>query len=467
MNKVIVYTILISVFTIYTSTLKAQQKNETGSDKSMSLQETVDFALKNNADIKNAQIDILIAKKKIWETTAIGLPQIAGKISYQNIFNVPEISFGKYLDPTALPMGNGAPPFPYITALDVINAYKDAPPMKLGVAENFTFDLTLSQILFSGEYLVGIQASKTFKLISEQGVKKAENDVRELVSNTYQMVLMLEKNKNILDTTLINVTKVVNELTEVKKAGFVEESDVDQLRLTESNMKSAISTLVRQIEVVKNLLKMQIGLPSEQQIILTDKLDELLLKADMTMQVEFNASNNIGYLMLETQEKLVKLNLKRYQAQCLPTVFAFFRHQEMDKEPAFNFNPKNVLGVAVDIPIFASGMRHAKQQQVKLELEKIKNSKENVSKALSLEYTQALAAYNNAKEKYVNEKQNVDLAKRIASNTLKKYRNGIATSLDLAQTQTQALQVQISLTQAAYELLSAKNKIDKILSGTK
>jgi outer membrane protein TolC len=280
------------------------------------------------------------------------------------------------------------------------------------------------------------------------------------------MVLMLEKNKNILDTTLLNVTKVVKELTEVKKAGFVEDSDVDQLRLTESNMKSAISTIVRQIEVVNNLLKMQIGIPVEQQIILTDKLDELLLKADITGQssAEFNAKNNIGYQMLETQEKLVKLNLKRYQAQCLPTVVAFFRHQEMDKEPAFNFNPKNVLGISMDIPIFASGMRHAKQQQVKLELEKITNSKENVSKALTVEYTQALAAYNNAKDKYSNEKQNVDLAKRIATNTLKKYRNGIATSLDLATTQTQSLQVQITLTQAVFELLSAKNKLEKVLS---
>lgn len=468
MNKIVIYIILISILAIHTNLLKAQQKQETGGDKSLSLQEAVDFALKNSTDVKNAQIDIQIAKKKIWETTSIGLPQVTGKISYQNIFNVPEISFGKYLDPGSLP-GIGNPSGQFLIANDIAGAYKDAPSMKLGIAESFTFDLTLSQILFSGEYLVGVQAAKTFKLISEQGVKKAENDVRELVSNTYQMVLMLGKNKNILDTTLLNVTKVVKELTEVKKAGFVEDSDVDQLRLTESNMKSAISTIVRQIEIVKNLLKMQIGLPVEQQIILTDNFDELLLKLDLTGQLlnEFNSSNNINYQMLETQEKLVNLNLKRYKAQCLPTVVAFFRHQEMDKEPAFNFNPKNILGISVDIPIFASGMRHARQQQVKLELEKIKNNKENVSIALTVEYTQALAAYNNAKEKYLNEKQNVDLARRIASNTLKKYRNGIATSLELAQTQTQSLQIQITLTQAIYELLSSKNKLNKVLSGTK
>lgn len=280
---------------------------------------------------------------------------------------------------------------------------------------------------------------------------------------------MLDKNKKTLDTTLLNVSKVVKELVEVNKAGFMEESDVDQIRLTESNMKSAIGTIERQIEVAKNLLKMQIGLPTEQQIVLTDKLDELLLNSEATNAStdQFNASNNISFQMLETQEKLTQLNLRRYQAQCLPTIVAFYRHEELDKTPTFNFAPKDVLGISVDIPIFASGQRHVKQQQVKLELEKIKNTKENVTKALTIEYAQALAALNNAKEKYTNEKQNVELAKRIATNTLKKYRNGTSTSMELAQTQTQSLQTQISLSQAMYEVLIAKNKLEKVLSANK
>ncbi len=455
--------IIITVF-FFTLQLNAQQKQEVSGDKSLSLQEAVDFALKNSADIKNAQIDIEIAKKKIWETTSIGLPQLSGKISYQNIFNVPALSFGK-----ALYLPENIPDATPIDMALMRKLYVDVPPMALGVKENTTFDLTLSQILFSGEYLVGIQASKTYKMISEQGVKKVENDIRENVSNSYQLILMLDKNKKTLDTTLLNVSKVVKELVEVNKAGFMEESDVDQIRLTESNMKSAIGTIERQIEVAKNLLKMQIGLPTEQQIVLTDKLNELLLNSEATNAStdQFNASNNISFQMLETQEKLTQLNLRRYQAQCLPTIVAFYRHEELDKTPTFNFAPKDVLGISVDIPIFASGQRHVKQQQVKLELEKIKNTKENVTKALTIEYAQALAALNNAKEKYTNEKQNVELAKRIATNTLKKYRNGTSTSMELAQTQTQSLQTQISLSQAMYEVLIAKNKLEKVLSANK
>lgn len=465
--QIIISVVLITVF----FPLNAQQKQETGGEKQLSLQEAVDLALKNNADVKNALIDIDIAKKKIWETTSIGLPQVSGKIAYQNIFKVPEISFGKYLDPGSLPFIYPENPSEkrYLTAQDIVNAYKDAPPMALGVKENTTFDLTVSQILFSGEYFVGIQASRTFKLISEQGVKKAENDIREIVSNSYQLVLMLEKNKKILDTTLISVSKVVREVTEVKKAGFMEESDVDQLKLTEANMKSGISTINRQAEVAKNLLKMQIGLAAGQQIILTDKLDELMLKTETDSPVtdSYNASGNIGFQMLETQEKLLKLNLRRYQAQCLPTVVAFYRHQEMNKEPTFNFNPKDILGISVDIPIFSSGQRLVKQQQVKLELEKITNNKENITRALDLEYTQAMATYNSAKEKYADEKQNVGLAKRIAANTLKKYRNGVSTSLELAQTQTQSLQAQITLSQAMYDVLVAKNKLEKLFASGK
>jgi outer membrane protein TolC len=448
--------------------LNAQQKQEAGGDKTLSLQEAVDFAVKNCTDVKNAQIDIEIAKKKIWETTSIGLPQVAGKISYQNIFNVPEISFGKYLDPTSLP-GFGNPAGQFLTANNIAMAYKDAPAMKLGVAENFTFDLTVSQILFSGEYLVGVQASKTFKMLSEQGVKKAENDIKEVVANTYQIVLITQQSKTILDSSLINVTKIIEEMTQMNKSGFIEETDVDQLRLTETNLKNSISTLDRQIEVAKNLLKFQMGMGMEQKITLTDKLDEMMLKLDPASFAtqQFNPSNNIGFQMLETQEKLTMLNLKRYKAQCLPTIVAFYRHQEMDKNPSFNFNPKDVLGISMDIPIFASGQRHVKQQQVKLELQKIANSKENVTKGLTVEYTQSLATFNSAFEKYNREKESVKLAKKIYDKSLIKYKKGVSSSLELTQAQNQYLQSQSTCSQAIFELLNAKNKMEKVLSSSK
>src|SRR3989339_1271868 len=83
--------VIFSILFFFNSVI-AQDKKQAGGDMLLTLQEAVDFALKNSADIKNAQIDIEIAKKKIWETTAIGLPQVSAKFAYQNIFKVPEMT---------------------------------------------------------------------------------------------------------------------------------------------------------------------------------------------------------------------------------------------------------------------------------------------------------------------------------------------------------------------------------------
>ena len=436
---------------------KAQEKKQVGGDMQLSLQEAVDYALKNSADIKNAQIDIEIAKKKIWETTAIGLPQVSAKFAYQNIFKVPEMT-----------MYGASPVFPipgdYFTHTHKLDTMK----LSLGVKENTTLDITVSQIIFSGEYLVGVQASRTFKLLSEQGVSKAENEIRETVSGTYQLVLITEESKAILDSSLANILKIIDEMDKMYKAGFIEDTDVDQLQLTALNLKNTIASLERQIDVAKNLLKMQMGLTADQNIILKDKLADMLLTVnpDGFSSQSFDAASNINLKLLDTQEKLTKLNLRRYQAQCLPSVVAFYRHQEQGKEPEFNFNPKNILGISIEIPIFASGMRHAKQQQVKLELEKINNTKEKVSQALSVEYSQSLASFNAAIDKYNREKENNTLAKKIYDKTLVKYKKGVSSSLELTQAQNQFLQTQSSFFQSMFEVLSAKNKIERILSGS-
>jgi outer membrane protein TolC len=441
--------------------VNAQQQ---GSPVSLSLKQAQDYAIINNVNAKNSAIDLELAHKKIWETTAIGLPQVNAQGNYQHLFKVPELSLGgsSYLG-TKLPAESN------ITSSDITNGnvylgFTPSGPIPLGVKDNTTLDITVSQLVFSGEYLVGLQAAKVFYKISEQSQKKTELDLKESVGNTYSLVLVLEQTKKTLEQSLVNLKKTLADMQEMNKQGFIENTDVDQIELTTLNLTNGVSSLNRQVEASRDLLKFQLGLSFESELILTDNLESVAgtTNLESVIALKFNIDNNIDYQILTIQEKVGNLNLKREKSGYLPSLAAVYRHTEKVNKPAFDFNPTDVFQLSMNIPIFSSGQRIVKVQQRRLELEKITNTKNNVANGLQLEFENARNEMASAYEKFLNEKKNIELTNRIYEKTLIKYKNGLSSSLDLTNVQNQYLTAQSNYYTAIYSLITAKNKLDKL-----
>ena len=452
-RKLLYFLLLLAGF--ITSNAQAQVK-------SLSIKEAQEYALKNNITIKNGIIDLEIAKKKIWETTAMGLPQLNAAASYSHIFKVPEVSFpGTILSNTR--NGNTLYGLPIAGDSLFVNNYA-SPAIKLGVADNVTFDITLSQLVFSGAYLVGLQASKVFYQISEQALEKNEIDIRESVANTYLLILNLMQNEEILSRRIINLDKTLLEMKQLNKAGFMEITDVDQLELTIMTVRNTQSTLLRQIEGAMDLLKFQIGMPYSDSIELSDKLDNILnaVVIESINERNLDIENNILSRMMDTQLKIGELNLKREKSTYLPNLAAFYKHSEKAKQADFDFLMKDMAGVQLNIPIFSSGQRKSAVAQRKLELIKMQNSKDQALNGLQLEFTSAKNDFKSSLERYYNEKRNIELAERIYNKTMIKFKEGLSSSMDITNAQNQLLGAQSNYFTAVYSLLAAKNKIDKL-----
>jgi outer membrane protein len=442
--------------------LSAQQK---GTPLKFSLKEAQDYAILNSINAKNSAIDLKLAKKKIWETTAIGLPQVNAQAKYQHLFEVPELSLGgeSFLGTKNLSPGSA------ITPEDIANenvylGFNPSEPIALGVKDNTTLDITVSQLIFSGEYLVGLQAAKVFYKISEQSQKKTELDLKESVGNTYSLVLVLEQSKKTLEQSLDNLNKTLADMQEMNKQGFIENTDVDQIELTSLNLTNGVNSLNRQVEASRDLLKYQLGLSFDSKIILTDNLESTSGTANLesVLASNFNVENNIDYQIISIQEKVGKLNLKREQSGYLPSLAAVYLHTEKVNKPAFDFAPTDVFQLSLNIPIFSSGQRIVKVQQRRLELEKITNTRNNVANGLQLQFVNARDEMASAYEKFLNEKKNIELTNRIYDKTLIKYKEGLSSSLDLTNAQNQYLTAQSNYYTAIYSLITAKNKLDKL-----
>lgn len=445
-----------TLLTIFPVMLTAQENK---GPISLSLKQAQEYALQNNKSILNANLDVEAAKKKVWETTTMGLPHVDATVSTSYILTMPGF-FEQFLRPGIEMKYPTTDPDRDRKISDDLEKSLDS------MRFSGTLDLTVSQLIFSGSYLVGLQASKVYRSLSELNKVKSTHDVLESVSNSYFMVLVAKENAMLLDSTRMNVEKTMNEISAMYKQGFVEETDVDQLNITLTNLKSSLDMIRRQIDISEKLLKIQLGIPIDQQVILTDNLPDLVnsMTYDQLLLAELVLDNNVSYQMLEAQVKSSELMVKLRKSETLPTIAAFYQHQELLNNNSISFTPPDLIGLTVNIPIFSSGERWSKIKQAKMELQKSKNTLDQTSDMLRLDYYQSKSALVSAKEKFESDKSNLELSRKIYNRALIKFQNGVISSIDLTQLQNQYLTAQSSYYQSLQSLISEKNKLEKILT---
>jgi len=436
----------------------------------LSLAQACEYAKQNNTNVQNAQIDVEIARKKVWETTAIGLPQINGSVEYQNFLDIPTTLLPDFISPSVygVLLQEGL-----ITPAQMPSSESQQFfPAKFGTQHNASYGVTLSQLIFSGQYIVGLQAARVFSMVSQQSLQKNEIDVVASVTETYCLVLSLQENKNSLDSNLASFQKLLFETEALYKEGFVEEINVDQLTLNVSSLQNGVNSIARSIEAAKMLLAFQMGMPVSQKLELTDDLESIVSTIDLEqiLSEDYDPAQSIDYQIMETQVRLMELDMKREKTAYLPTLAGFFSYSEKAMRDEFNFFdgdqdwfPTTLVGFQLEIPLWSSGSRHSKVQQAKLKVQKSENTRDMVGESLKLQYTQARIEYLNAVDTYVTEKENMLLSKKILDKTIIKYREGITGSTELTQIQMQYQTAQANYFAAMFRVISAKTKLNKLL----
>lgn len=440
----------------------------------LSLQEALKLAMQNNTNILNSELDLKMAQKKVWETTASGLPQISGKGSYSHIFKVPTLSFGgrTVLSDTEVPWDpttqSGTMSSLKLLSGESIYLNSEAgTPIELGLKDNTTFDLTLSQLIFSGSYIVGLQATKVYYGLTKQTAEKTRLDVIETVTNTYTMIQLAEESKKILGQNLENINKTLFEISEMNKQGFLEKTDVDQLEVTANTIRNALNQIDSNLNMAYRLLKIQLGLDDAAKLELVDSLEsgESLTTSSLSLISEtFNINQNVDYQLIQTSEKAAKLELNLAKSAFLPTIAGFYNHTEKLKAPAFDFAPKDLVGLNLSLPIFSSGQRMSVVSQKKMALEKAKNTRMLVSSSLVMQAGQYQSDLKLKLERYQNQKKSKELSDDIYQRTLEKYKQGMASSMDLMTSQNQYLGNLTNYYQTIYDVLGAKSKLEKMFN---
>lgn len=429
-------------------TLSSFSQTKDSSSFSFSLQQAIKYATENQKDVKNAIIDEQLAQKKVNEIMGMGLPQISSSFDLRNFVEIP----------TSLIPADffGGPPGTFAA-------------VKFGTKYNATAGVDASQLIFSGDYFLGVKASKTYVEISKKATQRTKIETAATVSKAYYTVLVNEERMKLMDATVERIKKTMEDTKALLDNGFVEKLDYDRLIVAYNNLMTEREKVDRLLQLGIYLLKYQMGMDIYANLTLTDKLTDV--KLDITTDVsaqKFDYEKRVEYNLFESQYKLAKLDIKRQRFSYLPNAFAYgslsgtaqrneFDIFDTDKQ----WYPTGVVGAKVTMPIFTGFQRHSKNQQAKLSLMKAENDIDFIKKSIDLELASATSILKNASSSLETQKKNIEIAGDVARVTKLKFEQGVGSNLEMITAETALKEAQTNYFNALFDALVAKIDFDK------
>ncbi len=442
MKNKTVFTLI--VWLVFTATINAQGSNE---DLQLTLKQAQDYAVTNNRTVISARLDVLASRAALWETISNALPSIEGSGSFNDNLK---------LMTTLLPGEFFGQPGEKI-------------PVTFGSKFNTGLSVQASMLLFNAPLFIGIETTKLAGKMSEQNLAKTELDIKEAVSTAYFLILVSEQSIRILDNNVANLNETLRSTKAMYQVGMAESTDVDQMASNVTMIENSRSSLLRNIELDYNLMRFQLGVPADTRITLTESLESLTeqINVEVLLSNDFDLKNNIDYQLIEGQEKISGLALKTQKASTLPTLVGFYNYGTNgmgDEISTQRWFQNSMTGLQISIPVFASGQRYIKIKKAQIDLEKAKNTKALVADQLLMQEKQLRYDLVNANLQYISQKDNVEVSWRVYESTENKYKQGMASSLELTQANSQYLQAENNYISALMNLLQTKLALDKLLN---
>jgi outer membrane protein len=426
----------------------------------LTLTQAREYALQHNKSLLNARDQSASSKEQVRENIAQGLPQINGSLDYMTYFNYKfEFSMGNSeginIDYSLLDPGDEQ-------ILGALGQMFSSEPIVMD--DQLSGKVQVSQLIFSGQYLYGIKAAKIARELAEQSVVASELDIKENVTNSYFLILTTEQSMKIVSENLANLMEILQHTTNLYNAGVAEETDVDQLKITVSQLKNTQKALERMNQLNYNVLKFQLGVAPDADIVLADNLDQVMgiIDTQAALSTDYDITNNIHYQLMESQVQLNKKLLDIQNMAYAPSIAGFYSYTKKIITTAFDLNPNNLAGFTMSVPIFSGGQRRAQVAQAKINLSMAERNREMMKDQLEMQKNQLLFNYQNAMDNFTTQKENVATAGRVYKSIQNKYQQGLASSLDLTQSNSNYLNAENNYLTSVLTLLQAQTSLDKL-----
>ena len=427
------------------------QSTETSS--SLTLQQAIEYAYTHQSAYLNAVLDEQISAAHVKEIVGIGLPQVSGSFDVKDFVEIPT-SFipGEFF---------GGESGTFI-------------PVKFGTRYQASAGINASQLVFDPTYLIGVKATKGLRELASKNTQRTKIETAVSVSKAYYNVLVSRERIALLDANLIRVKKLKDDTQALYDNGFVEKLDLDRINLAYNNLVSERENVARLLTLGEYLLKYQIGMDIYSGLALADSLNDEQVRNITVSAEKPNVKNRIEYSLMETNKNLQGLNVKRYKAGYIPSLFAYGAVSANASRSKFDifdtskrWYPTGIIGGTLQWNLFDGFQREKKLKQASLELKKADLSLINTANALAMEAESSRTNLLNAISSLNAQKKNLELANDVVRISKLKYDQGVGSNLEVINAETSMKEALTNYYTALYDALVAKVDLDKAMGTIK
>ncbi len=426
-----------------------------------SVEECISYALKNNKNLQNAQLDMKLADHQVKELLASGYPQVNVTADASYYAKLAQFFIPQPKQDVIVVDGQ---PLPYLATAFNLETQQvelgDPQALAFGFPFQANAGITLNQLVFDGTFFLGLKAAKTFVEVANKQIDASAEDVAAKVSKAYFSALIARESLKILQANIDRTEKMHHDTKALFEEGFTEKIDVERLEITLNNLKLEKSRAERMAQMTLDLLKFQMGMNISEDL----KLPKVSpsLNAEDPASVELNAfspANRIELQILNTQAELESFNEQRYRMGYVPTLYAFGNYQlssQWEKFDAAQSYDVAVVGLKLNVPVFDGFRKKHQIEQSRLRQLQIANGRAMLENSINLEVKNAKSQLSNAYNSIEAYEKNVQLAEKVYRVSEEKYREGVGSSLEVNNADTQLKQAQTNYLNGLFDYLTAK-----------
>lgn len=429
---------IITMLVMMNTAVAQPKENET---HQFSVQQAVEYGMKNSVQVKNVLLDIKKTQQVNREYTALALPQVSGSAIINDYVAIP----------TTLLPGQffGGAAGTYI-------------PVKFGTKYSATGSINLDQTLFDGQVFIGLQARSTNLKLSQINAEVTQEAINANIQKIYYQLVIGKMQMAKIDANIVLLEKLLHDTKEIYKNGFAEQLDVDKTTVALTNVQTEKVKVQNSMDAGNASLKFLMGMPQKDALALTDTLTEQNIKEDL-LDDAYNYKDRKEVQALELANKLNAYNVRRYKLSYIPSLSAFAsysKNAQRTKFDIFDFSKQwfttSVVGLRLNVPIFDGFTKDARMKQAKIDFQKTTNLLNNFKENVDMEVKQTRDKLKSAILTIDAQRKNMELAESVYNQTKKKYEQGLGSNTEINTTWKDLQVAQSDYYAALYDAIIAK-----------
>jgi outer membrane protein TolC len=435
----------------------------------ISIDDAINYALKNNKDISIARLNVAKSEAAVDEAYGYALPRLDLSAGFSHFIKKPLVPFpdfgallknatyGILFDENVLPRNEDK----FVPVNSVLQSFSRS--------NNYQTELTLTQTLFNSAVFKGIGASGTYYNLARAELNNQVSKTVLSVQKSFYNVLIAREISDITKSSFQNAQENLANVKALFDQGMVSEFDYLQAEVRVENIRPVLLQMENMLKSSEDALKIVIGFDQQKEIELLGNFDYSPISiSDEEALINEALQSNFDLKSLDLKKQVDEAFIELDVSEYWPTIAAFGNYSYSGSSETWDFQNYSSMTVGVNFAINlwqGNRTKNAVEQSTitfRQTEEQLKQAKEytilNVnSKLLELKRVWELVTVQG---------KTVEVAERAYNIAKVRYKEGAGSQLELQNADQELKQARLNQVQSKYSYLITKFELEQILGRT-